>query len=155
LETLDFTKTEMESRPNRVNQQSTSAFPQIKVSAGHIQQVFLNIISNAIHAMPSGGKLTIAAEIKQDIMEISFTDTGMGIKKDNVGHVFDPFFTTKEIAKAPGWALPSVRYHSRHNGEIIVKSDGEDKGRHLALGYLFRRNRKKLRKNLTTCRNGT
>lgn len=129
LETLDFTKTEMESRRIDLVNTVPVQFPQIKVSAGHIQQVFLNIISNAIHAMPNGGKLTIAAEIKQDIMEISFTDTGMGIKKENVGHVFDPFFTTKEIGKGTGLGLTiSYGIIQRHNGEIIVKSDGEGKG---------------------------
>ncbi|MFH1369150.1 MAG: HAMP domain-containing sensor histidine kinase [Elusimicrobiota bacterium] len=129
LETLDFTKTEMESRKIDLNNHIPVELPQLKISSGHIQQVFLNIISNAIHAMPGGGKLTISAAVSKNFMEIAFTDTGMGIKRENVGHVFDPFFTTKEIGKGTGLGLTiSYGIIQRHNGEIIAKSEGEGKG---------------------------
>lgn len=129
LETLDFTKTEIESRKIELINKVPQSLPPVKVSAGHVQQVFLNIISNAIHAMPAGGRLTIAAEINKNFMEITFTDTGMGIKKENVGHVFDPFFTTKEVGKGTGLGLTiSYGIIQRHNGEIIAASVGEGKG---------------------------
>jgi len=62
-------------------------------------------------------------------VDISFKDTGIGIKKDNVGHVFDPFFTTKDIGKGTGLGL-TVSYGiiQKHNGEVIAKSEGEGKG---------------------------
>jgi two-component system, NtrC family, sensor kinase len=129
LETLDFTKTELESRKIELVNKVPANLPQLRVSPGHVQQVFINIINNAIHAMTAGGRLTIDAEQKKEFMEISFTDTGSGIKKENVGHVFDPFFTTKEVGKGTGLGLTiSYGIIQRHNGEIIAKSDGEGKG---------------------------
>lgn len=129
LETLDFTKTELESRKIELINKVPQDLPQVRVSPGHVQQVFINIINNAIHAMTVGGRLTISAETKKDFMEISFTDTGSGIKKENLGHVFDPFFTTKEVGKGTGLGLTiSYGIIQRHNGEIIARSEGEGKG---------------------------
>ncbi|MCB4790589.1 MAG: HAMP domain-containing histidine kinase [Elusimicrobia bacterium] len=129
-ETLEFTKSEMNSRKIVLEKDIPDPMPYVQVSPGHIQQVFLNIVNNAIHAMPDGGKLYISASmVENNILEIAFADTGLGIKKENIGHVFDPFFTTKDIGKGTGLGLTiSYSIVKRHNGEILVKSDGENKG---------------------------
>ncbi len=129
-ESLSFTRSEMSSKKIQIEEDIPDPLPDITASAGHLQQVVLNIINNAIHAMPEGGKLTIAVNIiDKNMMDISFTDTGQGIKKVNIDHVFDPFFTTKEVGKGTGLGLTiSYGIIQRHRGEIIVKSDGENKG---------------------------
>ncbi|MBN1622542.1 MAG: HAMP domain-containing histidine kinase [Endomicrobiales bacterium] len=129
-ETLEFTKSEMHSKRIQIDKDIPDVLPDIQASSGHLQQVFLNLINNAIHAMPKGGRLSIIVSItEQNIMEITFADTGIGIKKENVGHVFDPFFTTKEVGKGTGLGLTiSYGIIKRHKGEIVVRSEGENNG---------------------------
>ena len=129
-ETLDFCHTEIESRHINLIK-NFSPLPEVNLSAGHIQQVFVNIINNAIQAMPDGGDLIITTRINSEkqFAEISFRDTGIGIEANNINHVFDPFFTTKDIGQGTGLGL-TVSYGiiQRHNGEILVRSDGPGKG---------------------------
>ena len=103
--------------------------PQVEVNRGELQQVFLNMITNARDAMFSqGGKLTIEVKGDGNRIETSFTDTGIGIKKENLRRIFEPFYTTKgSIGKGdiPGTGLGlSVSYGivKRHEGTIEVES---------------------------------
>lgn len=97
--------------------------PKILIDGGQIQQVFINILLNAIEAMPQGGTLTISSGIKDDLAVIEFTDTGIGIPEGNLPKIFDPFFTTKKQGKGTGLGL-SVSYGiiERHRGKLDVKS---------------------------------
>ena len=130
IDTIGFTHSDLNSKKIVLKNEVSSTLPQISVSAGHLQQVFLNIINNAIHAMPQGGTLTITAQQSFDkYLEIVFRDTGIGIKKEHLSHVFDPFFTTKDIGKGTGLGLTiSYGIVQRHKGEILVASEGEGKG---------------------------
>jgi two-component system NtrC family sensor kinase len=100
--------------------------PKINIDADQIQQVFINIILNAIDAMPQGGKLTITTQYQPASNEIGvrFQDTGEGIAPDNLKKLFTPFFTTKEKGKGIGLGL-AVCYGiiQRHNGHIEVTSE--------------------------------
>jgi len=70
--------------------------PKVEVNTGEIQQVFLNMVTNARDAMlRKGGKLEIRTKKVKDHVEISFTDTGIGIEEKKLGRVFEPFYTTK------------------------------------------------------------
>jgi len=125
--------------------------PKTNVSVPHIQQVFLNIITNAIQTMKNGGVLTIttgchaeqchaelvSASQRRDpdfhqgdnFVVISFKDTGDGISKENLEKIFTPFFTTKDPGKGTGLGLAiSYGIVQRHNGKIMVSSGGEKKG---------------------------
>ncbi|RLA93007.1 MAG: hypothetical protein DRG25_05330, partial [Deltaproteobacteria bacterium] len=98
--------------------------PKIKGDFSQLQQVFLNLILNAIQAMDRGGKLTIAAQIEDDeFVRVDISDTGIGIPEDILPNIFDPFFTTKEVGKGTGLGL-SVSYSiiQKHKGKILVKS---------------------------------
>jgi len=89
-----------------------------------LQQVFLNLIMNAIHAMPDGGTLIIKAELDQNkSLKINIVDSGTGIPAENLHQIFEPFFTTKEVGKGTGLGL-SVSYGivKNHQGEIDVFS---------------------------------
>ncbi len=89
-----------------------------------LQQVFLNIISNAIDAMTEGGTLKIEAEKKENDTMIRISDTGIGIKEEHLSRIFEPFFTTKGYGRGTGLGL-SISYQivREHNGDITVESE--------------------------------
>lgn len=97
--------------------------PELMINADRMQQVFLNLMLNAIDAMPSGGTLTVSMKRKRDSVEIVFSDTGVGIDEVIIDRIFDPFFTTKPFGKGTGLGL-SMCYGiiREHNGTISVKS---------------------------------
>ena len=92
--------------------------------AERLQQVFINIILNALDAMPKGGKLRIDLFQKNQEAVISIADTGTGIKKEHLPRIFDPFFTTKGLGKGTGLGL-SISYAiiKDHDGRIEVESE--------------------------------
>lgn len=98
--------------------------PLIKGKKQNLEQAFLNIITNAIQAMPDGGCLTIQAQRDtRGYVRIDITDTGVGIDPSNMEHIFDPFFTTKEAGSGTGLGLSLVyRIIRNHGGYIEVKS---------------------------------
>ena len=89
-----------------------------------LRQVFLNLITNAVQAMPSGGELRIRTQRDPDNRVIlTFQDSGVGIAEEHLHRIFDPFFTTKEPGQGTGLGLSVV--HSvlkRYNGNITVRS---------------------------------
>lgn len=90
-----------------------------------LQQCFLNLIFNAIEAMPKGGKLQIISELdsKKKNARIEIRDTGYGIPKENLNDIFDPFFTTKGEGEGTGLGLSIVYGITKnHKGKISVNS---------------------------------
>ncbi|MFZ2197162.1 MAG: ATP-binding protein, partial [Thermodesulfovibrionales bacterium] len=79
--------------------------PPLRINPDQMQQVFLNLMLNAIDAMPDKGKLMVSMKRKDDSIEISFRDTGTGIDEEIIDRVFDPFFTTKSPGKGTGLGL--------------------------------------------------
>lgn len=100
--------------------------PETYADPYQLQQVFINLINNAHHALleKSGGKLTITTYREGDTICILFEDNGPGIPEEHINRIFDPFFTTKEVGKGTGLGL-SVVYGiiSEHDGEISVESE--------------------------------
>ncbi|MFH1925681.1 MAG: ATP-binding protein [Chloroflexota bacterium] len=94
---------------------------EIAVDAGQIQQVLINVITNAVQAMPKGGKLTISTREKRGFLELDVTDTGSGITNETKGKIFDPLFTTKAKGIGLGLAV-SKSIIDRHGGQIEAKS---------------------------------
>ncbi len=96
----------------------------ICASKNQLRQVFLNMISNAMDAMPEGGTLTIKTEANREQIKVLFSDTGIGIKKENLNKIFDAFYTTKGSVKGVGLGL-SVCYGfiKDHGGDIKVESE--------------------------------
>jgi PAS domain S-box-containing protein len=107
--------------------------PPVLAGFDQIQQVLINVILNAIQAMPEGGRLSLATSVAKntrineslkDTVRIDVTDTGVGIPKENLGKLFTPFFTTKERGKGVGLGLPVVHgIIERHKGKIEVASE--------------------------------
>ncbi|MCK4509834.1 MAG: hypothetical protein KAU27_14895 [Desulfuromonadales bacterium] len=103
--------------------------PDIEVDPTQIEQVFINLLVNACHAMPMGGRMTIVMRTDQerDLIVTTIEDTGQGISEENLGRIFDPFFTTKnqELDGVAGTGLGlSVSYGiiENHGGQIKVQS---------------------------------
>jgi two-component system NtrC family sensor kinase len=111
----------------QVNTQFTPDLPEVMADYFQLQQVFLNIIINAEHFMieaHNGGTLTITTEKVGDTIKASFTDDGLGISKENLGHLFDPFFTTKEVGKGTGLGLSICHgIVIEHGGRIYAESE--------------------------------
>ena len=97
--------------------------PPFKINPDQIQQVFLNLMLNALDAMPGGGLLDVSIKNRDSFVEIAFSDTGPGIDDAVIDRIFDPFFTTKPLGKGTGLGL-SICYGiiKEHNGVINVKS---------------------------------
>ncbi|MFQ6618477.1 MAG: sensor histidine kinase, partial [Fidelibacterota bacterium] len=100
-----------------------SEIPIIKGRADEIQQVFVNIIQNAIQAMGKRGVLTISSFVKNGNLLIEFSDTGVGIPTENMERIFDPFFSTMRDHQKTGLGLSiSKRIVEDHGGKIHVDS---------------------------------
>ena len=100
----------------------------VLASRDQLRQVFINMFSNAMYAMPDGGTLDITTEIDDTMLSIRVKDTGIGISPDNLEKIFDSFFTTKtDSVQGVGLGL-SVCYGfiKDHGGNIVVDSkEGE------------------------------
>jgi signal transduction histidine kinase len=124
-ETFIFIKHQLEKNGVKLVERLTESLPPINGQPNQLQQVFTNLILNGVQAMPGGGTLTIHSRTKKDhqAVEISFTDTGLGISEENLDKIFEPFFTTKKVGEGTGLGL-SVSYGliKNHGGEIKVES---------------------------------
>lgn len=96
--------------------------PEITTDRNQLSQVFLNVILNAVDAMPEGGTLTIRSRIKDNQVVIDFEDTGVGISQKELGRIFDPFYTTKEKGTGLGLAV-SQSILKKLGGSIAVESE--------------------------------
>jgi len=93
-------------------------------SLRHLQQVFMNLLQNAVQATPAGGRIDVSGRDASDFVCFIVRDTGKGISPENIQHIFEPFFTTKEVGKGTGLGL-AVTYSivKRHGGRIEVESE--------------------------------
>jgi signal transduction histidine kinase len=109
---------------------SFAELPSVMCNIGELNQVFLNLLVNAAHAITDGGKdagtgkISVTTELKDDVVEIVFTDNGCGIPKENLDKIFDPFFTTKEVGRGTGQGLAITRsiIVDKHKGSVQVDS---------------------------------
>ena len=107
-----------------IHTQLEKSLPFINASGSEMQQVFLNLINNALDAMDSkGGTINITSRLEGDNIVIDLADNGPGIHQDHLARIFDPFFTTKSVGKGTGLGL-SICYGiiNKMGGEINVES---------------------------------
>jgi PAS domain S-box-containing protein len=104
--------------------------PQVICNVGELNQVFLNLIVNAAHAIAESGKdlargrITITTQASEDSVVICFEDNGCGIAEENLEKIFDPFFTTKPVGRGTGQGLAITRaiITEKHGGTVHVHS---------------------------------
>jgi two-component system NtrC family sensor kinase len=115
--------------------------PPVEASEVQLMQVVVNLVLNAVQAMPDGGELQVRGDVvprgafpradlpphsSDSLLRIRFRDTGPGIPRHDIGRVFDPFFTTKDVGKGSGLGLSvSLGLVRGYRGTIFVESDGE------------------------------
>ena len=91
--------------------------------AGKLEQVFINIIDNAIHAISGKGSITVTTRAKKKYVRTEISDSGTGIPAEHLNKIYDPFFTTKEVGKGTGLGLPiSQAIIADYNASIGVDS---------------------------------
>jgi len=123
--------------------------PRLRIDSGKIEQVFVNVITNAIHAMPNGGRIMIRTRTRvlgakdvafdagdrsgvrfhegERVIEVTVEDTGSGIAREHLDKVFEPFFSTKPTGKGMGLGLTVARkLVELHDGAITVRNRVED-----------------------------
>jgi len=107
----------------------TDNLPRVRGDAGQLQQVLMNLVTNAVKAMPKGGKLTIHTRmnIAGNKVEILISDNGEGIKREHLSKIFDPFFTTRKVGEGTGLGL-SVSYAiiAKFGGSIYCTSRSKE-----------------------------
>ncbi len=99
--------------------------PLVWCNLGQLNQVFLNILVNAAHAIKEQGEIRITTKAEEGFVKIVISDTGSGIAPEHLKRIFDPFFTTKEVGKGTGLGL-AIAYDivvNKHGGSIDVKSE--------------------------------
>ena len=98
--------------------------PHVECIASQINQVIMNLLVNAAHAIEDFGKITIRTRHQGDTVTLEVEDTGKGIASEHLNRIFEPFFTTKGIGKGTGLGLSlSFNIIKKHNGEIEVHSE--------------------------------
>ena len=137
-QTLLLLDSEMRNHAVHISRNYQAPNMQITGDAGHLKQLFLNILLNSIQAMPDGGNITITVsdgiaskgtDHGKNMLSVEIADTGRGIPEQDLPRVFDPFFTTKETGTGLGLSI-SYGIVSRHEGEIEMESraSGTDRG---------------------------
>jgi signal transduction histidine kinase len=98
--------------------------PALMLNKELLRQALLNLMLNAVQAMPQGGELTIQASVENGNVALSLIDTGVGIKPDVLPKIFRPFFSTKSKSGGSGLGLPTTRkIVEAHHGSIDVQSE--------------------------------
>jgi len=121
---LAFISSQIEKMGHKITLKVERNIPEISADSDMLYQAFLNILINAIQAMPKAGEIYIEISSQRDIAIISFKDTGNGVSEDNLTNVWDPFFTTKE--KGTGLGLSIVKNIIEvHGGAIFIETPSQ------------------------------
>lgn len=99
--------------------------PPIEASPGELNQVWTNLVDNAVDAMSGSGTLTLTTRVDGDLVVVEVSDTGAGMAADVAAHAFDAFYTTKEVGQGTGLGLDIARriVVERHGGTIDIESE--------------------------------
>jgi len=120
---LYFLEARCQKAGAQVVRELATEVPALDADASQLKQVLVNLIVNALQAMPTGGVLTIGTRATGSTVTLSVADTGAGISEEIMGKIFLPFFTTKDVHEGTGLGLPVVHgIVSSHGGAIEVQS---------------------------------
>jgi signal transduction histidine kinase len=127
---FDATLPTLDARGVRLDARLAPVLPAVRGDADRLQQVFINLVNNAIDAMPGGGELRVSTSVKSDDdnggaarVVVEFADTGTGMTAEVRARIFDPLYTTKERGRGTGLGLVVVSQAvADHGGGIEVES---------------------------------
>jgi two-component system NtrC family sensor kinase len=120
--TLNVVRNELNNKAEIVK--NYAQLPLVYCNPAQINQVFLNLLMNAVQSIENQGRITLSSGVEADRVWISIEDTGAGIAPEHLHRIFEPFFTTKPVGKGTGLGL-SITYDivKQHGGEITVTSE--------------------------------
>ncbi len=122
-DTLRIIRSKAKGKDAAVALEIEPELPAVEATAGELNQVWLNLLDNALDAIPRAGKIEIQARRRGDRVEVAVIDDGPGIPREILSRIFDPFFTTKPPGEGTGLGLDiSRRLVRRYDGEIVVDS---------------------------------
>ena len=122
-----LSETKMKSQGIDLVEECSDVSPTLNVDAEKLRTCFINVVANAIQAMPEGGTMRIAFRRVEGAMVITFSDTGKGIDADVASHVFEPFFTTKRDGVGLGLFLSKAIVET-HGGTIHIGPNADGPG---------------------------
>ncbi len=124
-EMVELLRRQAEVNNVRIVERYPESPASVLADSGQLKQVFLNLLANALDAMPLGGTLTMTmARTPEGWMEAAVSDTGVGIVPEHAPRIFDPFFTTKPEVKGTGLGLSvSLGIVQNHGGQLTVESE--------------------------------
>jgi PAS domain S-box-containing protein len=117
---LDFMKFELEEAKVDIAV-NLPEIPKLNLDDKYIKHALLNLIKNALDAMPDGGELAIRTRSNGEMVFVEIVDNGVGMEQETLGKIFEPYFTTKDFSSGLGLTLV-FKIIKEHNGEITVKS---------------------------------
>ncbi len=124
-ELLEFVKFELEEASVTIDCDLQQGLPKLEIDEKYMKQALLNIIKNAVAAMPKGGVLYFKTARDDSFIHIYICDTGIGISEENMAKIFEPYFTTKQFGSGLGLTVV-YKIIKEHGGDIILESvEGE------------------------------
>jgi len=120
-ETAEIMRPEAEAAGIEIEARKGEDLPLVLLDDRLMKQALLNLVKNALAAMPGGGRLVLSAERREDEVLVSVEDNGSGIAEENLPKIFEPYFTTKENGTGLGLTI-TFKIVKEHGGEITVKS---------------------------------
>ncbi len=121
---LSLTSQQLTQRQIQLKKDMPNSLPAIHAVSSQIQQIFINLILNAVDAMPAGGQLEVQVRALDQGVEITFHDTGPGIPEEHRNDIFEPFFSTKEGGTGLGLTV-SYNIVTAHGGTLDLVNDHE------------------------------
>ena len=118
---ITFLSPQLEAQGYTINRRFNGNLPPIQADPDMMYQVFLNILINAMQAMPGGGEIQVDIEADEDAVSIVFKDKGKGIPQEILTKIWDPFFTTKETGTGLGLGIVKNIIEA-HNGSIHIEN---------------------------------
>jgi two-component system NtrC family sensor kinase len=137
-QTVDLVRQLLERRGVAIEEDYALDLGLLTVDSGQMKQVFLNLITNAVQAMPQGGTLSLRTAPVGDEVAVSVSDTGQGVPPELRERIFEPFFTTKPVGEGTGLGLSiSLGIVKEHGGRITVESPPVPSGQDGSEGSVF------------------
>jgi signal transduction histidine kinase len=124
---LYFIDVRFQSTGIKILERLDQNLPEIQADAVQMSQVMVNLITNSVHALPKGGKITVITKHRGNRVSLIVQDTGVGMSADLKKKIFEPFFTTKQVGQGTGLGLSVVQgIVESHNGNIkVISSPGK------------------------------
>lgn len=119
--TVRLVETEARKNAVEIDIKAGETLPQADIDPDRVKQVLLNIFLNALSAMPAGGRLSVELSAQKDLMDVTVSDTGSGIKEEDLPRIYDPYFTSKPAGTGLGLAVVQ-KIMDAHGGLIQMES---------------------------------